>query len=106
MKIGDLGQHCGNCDVAEFCGNPFGYCLCTDSRFSDTDEADYWIHAEEARNIEPYEACIGCVTDDRCDYLPEEGAACEHNDLARDYFCEQIADFVYAKIKGGGDGRA
>jgi len=46
MKIKDLEMHCGNCALMEFCGEPFQYAVCEDSRFLEIDDNDYYIIAE------------------------------------------------------------
>ena len=61
MKIKDLNQHCGECDLIEYCGNAFGYCLCYDERFADMEESEYKEIAEKAKNIKELKVCIGGV---------------------------------------------
>ena len=92
MKIGELNQHCGNCGVTSYCGNPFGFCLCTDDRFSEVDDELYDSAADSVSGLKRHEACDGCLSyGDDCD-------TCEYDDEARDYFCEQVADWVYREL--------
>lgn len=105
MKIKELDQHCGNCGVSEYCGNPFGFCLCRGGSFGDMEESEYGKIAETATDIKKFDACEGCDRPD-CEayrYSDDNFAdeACEHNDEARDYYCEQIAAFVENSMKGG-----
>jgi hypothetical protein len=98
MKIKALDQHCGNCGVTEYCGNPFGFCLCHDLRFGDMEESEYAKIAENATGIKKLGVCEGCTRPD-CEvyrYGDDNFAdeACEHNDEAKDFYCEQIAAFV------------
>lgn len=89
MRIGDLGQHCGNCNVTEYCGNGFCFCLCTDPRFEDMEESEYkWI-AEGFKGNLNAECCAGCEDYDHCD-------GCDNDDEARDFLCETIANHVAA----------
>jgi len=104
MKIGKLEQHCGECEVIDYCGNGFGFCICTDSRFAEVDEADYYSIAAKTPEIKELEICKGCKRPDcdiyrysEIDYADEP---CEHMDENRDNFCEQVADYVYSTIKG------
>lgn len=102
MKIGDLDQHCGNCGVIDFCGNPFGYCLCRNKGFDDIEEDAYSEIAEKATGLKNLKVCEGCARPD-CgiyrysneDFADEE---CEHMDEARDFLCEQIADYVRKQL--------
>lgn len=105
MRISELDQHCGNCGVTEYCGNPFGFCLCRDSRFGGMEESAYSKTAETATGIKKFETCEGCDRPDcgvyrygEDDYADDD---CDDYDEARDYWCEQVADYVYA-MKGGG----
>lgn len=103
MKIKDLNQHCGECGVIEYCGNPFGYCLCNDDRFGDMDEEDYGKIAETATGINPFAACEGCRRPDCGSYRYSEeeyeNEDCENEDEAKDYRCGQVADFVETTLK-------
>ena len=97
-KIGELNQHCGNCGVVEYCGNPYGYCLCTDSRFTDVEEEKYAEIAVNKPWENPFAACMGCERPDcgqysygDTDYADE---SCENEDESRDYYCNQVADYV------------
>jgi len=85
MLIGDLGQHCGECGVIEYCGNPFGYCLCYDERFTKIEEE---VYAKIAENcfLTRYKGCNGCDRDD-CEI-------CDLDDERKDFECELIADYV------------
>lgn len=48
MKIGDLNQHCGNCDVIDYCAEPYSpLCLCADQRFCKCDTDTYIKISEE-----------------------------------------------------------
>lgn len=97
MKIKELDQHCGECGIIEYCGNGFGFCICTDGRFEEMDESDYKKIAESAVNIKSLDVCDGCKRQECGTHTSPEGSAdedCEHADEARDYYCEQIAAFV------------
>jgi len=94
MKIGELDQHCGNCTVEWFCGNTFGYLLCTDKRFSDMEQDAYRKLAEQAEDIPSFDTCYDC---ERFDHYNNE-PACDFTDEPCDFFCEQVADFVAARI--------
>lgn len=103
MKIKDLDQHCGNCSIIEYCGNPFGFCICRHKRFSDMDENEYKSIAENVTDIKRLDACEDCYEYDcgvhsysDTDFADED---CEYRDLARDYYCEQIADRVVRAMK-------
>ena len=104
MKIKDLNKHCGECSISEYCGNPFGFCLCTDERFDSMEESEYIKIAETATDIKESESCEGCKRPD-CEayrYSDNEYADedYEYNDDARDYYCKQIADYVENAMKG------
>jgi len=98
MKISKLDQHCGNCSLIEYCGDPFYYCLCKDSRFEDMDEEEYKELAEKVdwSDFVPHEPCKGCGKD--CDECEEQY---ESNDARVRYVANKVAEMV----KGGnGDG--
>ena len=98
MKIGELEQHCGNCEVIEYCGEVFGYCLCSDERFEDIAEATYTKIAYSAPATKNLEECEGCERID-CTVYGSLNEECEYYDEHRDYFCEQIADYVESVLK-------
>jgi hypothetical protein len=104
MKIKQLDQRCGDCGVVEYCGNPFGFCLCDDEFFGEIEEKEYKKIADSATGIKPLDACVGCYRPDcgiyRYSATDFAGEDCEHNDDARDYYCEQIAGFVKSAVKG------
>lgn len=104
MKIKELNQHCGDCGITEYCGNTFGYSICCDERFDDMEESEYQKIAEKATNIKPLAVCTDC---DRPDcgvyrYSDDDFAdePCEYDDASRDYYCEQIADYVNKVLNG------
>lgn len=84
MRIGALNMHCGECDIIDFCGNSFGYCVCNQERFQDVDTEEYRKHAEQAETT-----CFSFYSgyEKECD-------VCENEEEARDYYCEQIAEYV------------
>ena len=46
-KIGDMNSHCGECDLIDWCSEPYGSpYLCTDGRFEDVEVSKYIILAE------------------------------------------------------------
>lgn len=90
MKIGELKQRCGECQLIDYCGNPWSYCICTQEQFKDVSEETYEKIAETA-SIERYETCKNC---------PNDCENCVVEDEAVNYRCEQIADFVFAKLGG------
>lgn len=48
MKIGQLDMHCGNCNVIDYCAEPFDeLCLCTRADLQDIEEDEYIKMAEE-----------------------------------------------------------
>jgi len=92
MKIKELDQHCGDCGVVEYCGNPFGYCLCHDERFQDLDDEEYRKMADACEGSslmygEWYRKCVGCNEGD-C-------SACENED----FFVTQMADAIYSQLE-------
>ena len=94
MKIGKLKQHCGNCGVIEFCGDPFYYCLCNDERFKDITEEKYKELAEKInwQGFKTHPPCVECNRNcDGCDEETEE----------RDIRVQFIADKVAAQILQG-----
>ena len=102
MKIGELKQRCGSCSVIEYCGNPWFYCLCTDSRFRDIEES-FFIEIANSVDVKAFEGCHECKRGDcepyfysKADFEDEE---CENYDEMRDYVCKQIADYVFSKIQ-------
>lgn len=51
MKIGELDQHCGNCSIIEFCGEPFDeVCLCCNSTLEDLTEEEYLSRVDKVIN--------------------------------------------------------
>lgn len=84
MKIKELNQRCGGCELIDYCGNAFGYCICTDSRFREVEDEQYKKFADNAE-IKAFEACRNC--NELC-------SDCDIEEEARDYKCRQIADFV------------
>lgn len=104
VKIHELKQHCGNCGVISFCGNPFGYCLCYDKRFTDVEEEVYRILAESASDTKALDECEGCERPDCGAYRYSdddfEDEPCEYEDQSRGYYCNQVADYVYGLMIG------
>jgi len=50
MKIGELDQHCGNCKVIGFCGEPYNeICLCCSSDLENVEEQKYIEFAETSK---------------------------------------------------------
>ena len=96
MEIGKLNQHCGNCTLIEYCGDPFYYCLCADERFADITEEKY---KELAENIDwsdykEYPECAECDSKDNCDGL------CENESEQQDNLVRFIADKVEIRLVG------
>ena len=89
MKIGGLNQHCGECRVIEYCGNPYGFCLCNDGRFLEMDEEQFCQIAKHSE-VSSYPGCLNCKHED-CDN-------CEISDDLLDHYCEQIADYVHRQV--------
>ncbi|MDD5051051.1 MAG: hypothetical protein PHV93_04955 [Candidatus Pacebacteria bacterium] len=91
MEIGKLNQHCENCKVIEYCGDPFYYCLCQDRRFENMDVDNYEKLAEKVdfSAFTPHPPCIGCERD--CN-------DCEEDSDAKDVLARFIADKVAEKI--------
>lgn len=90
MKIGELKQHCGACDIIEFCGNAFCYCICNQSCFKNIDVEMYKKYAEEAKTTS-FPSCTDCQNDD-CEM-------CEIDDEARSYYCRQVSEYVTVMIE-------
>lgn len=58
LKIGELDQHCGECNLIEYCAEPFDeLCLCTDSRLKDVEEKKYKELADKSTKYKNYEKC-------------------------------------------------
>lgn len=93
MKIGKLNMHCGNCNVIDFCGDPYGYCLCYDARFADMEESTYKQIAENCKLV-PHDSCCGCDME-YCD-------GCDKDSERRDCMCEQFADYVAGQLTFNG----
>lgn len=89
MKIKELNQHCGECDLIEYCGNAFGYCICTDSRFQNLEVLDY-LKLAECSKINLFAPCTNC--NQICEM-------CEFEEDAREFEVRQIADFVESEVK-------
>lgn len=52
MKIGELDQHCGNCNVIDYCAEPFSsLCLCTKAELKDVEESMYIFVAEKLQSV-------------------------------------------------------
>ena len=102
MLLGELDRSCGECSVTEYCGNPFEFCLCMEERFANLEDRIYSNIAEMAIDIKKLDVCKGCERPDcgayRYSKVDFEDEDCEFNDEARNYYCEQIADFVYKEI--------
>ena len=90
MKIGKLDQHCGECEIIDFCGNGFCYCICNQGRFKDIDTDTYKKYAEQAKTTE-FSFCNNCSSIDDCE-------TCELEDEARDNYCEQVAEYVASML--------
>lgn len=42
MKIGELDMKCGNCNVVDYCDEPYSnICICCDNRFEDVEEKKF-----------------------------------------------------------------
>ncbi len=96
MKIGKLKQHCGNCGVIEFCGDPFYYCLCNDERFKDITEENYKELAENigGSDFEPHPSCRGCSG--KCDGCDEES---EERDIRVQFIADKVAAQILQRLK-------
>lgn len=52
MKIRELEQRCGMCELIDYCAEPFdALCLCTDSRLADVDVGVYKKYAKDNRKL-------------------------------------------------------
>ena len=50
MKIGELDMHCGNCNIIEYCDEPYkDVCICCDRRFEDVEENKFIELAETSK---------------------------------------------------------
>jgi radical SAM protein with 4Fe4S-binding SPASM domain len=90
MKIGKLDQHCGDCKVIEYCGDPFDYCLCSDARFEEITEEEYKELTEKIdwSDFKEHPPCVGCSNKESCDGL------CEEESEQKDNLVRFIADKV------------
>ena len=79
MKIGELNEHCGECELIEFCTEP--YCtpkLCAYEELADVEESEYkciaeGITSEEIEDkLRQYEENSGSSWDDE-----HNGAICD-----------------------------
>jgi hypothetical protein len=93
MKIGELHQHCGDCNLIEFCGDPYGYCLCHDERFEDMASDDYEILAEKVdwSGFTQHPPCRNCQRD--CDECEEQS---EERDISVRYIADKVAELLTA----------
>lgn len=91
MKIGDLKQHCGNCRLIEFCGDPFYYCLCMDERFKNVTDEKYNEIAEKIsmEGFEPHPPCVNCINN--CDDCDEQS---EENDCRVRFIADKVAKLL------------
>jgi len=66
MKIGEMEQHCGECKLIDYCGNPYQeLCLCCDSRFENMEVDEYISLAETAEGSKEKIADNVCRTNRR-----------------------------------------
>ena len=50
MLIGEMNSHCGDCDLIDYCGDPWDEpYLCQDPRFENVDVEIYLKYAEKSR---------------------------------------------------------
>lgn len=50
MKINELNQHCGRCNIIDYCDEPYAnICICCDSRFKDVEEEKFLKLAETSK---------------------------------------------------------
>ena len=96
MKIGKLKQHCGNCGVIEFCGDPFCYCLCNDERFKDITEEKYKELAEKInwQGFKTHPPCVECNRS--CDGCDEET---EERDMRLQFIADKVAAQILQRLK-------
>ena len=104
MKIGELRMHCGNCSIVDYCGNPYGYRICGQERFSDMDDSEYRRIAETLTDIKTFPDCKGCERSSCEAYRFSENDYddddCENRDERLDFYCAQVADYVYSVMIG------
>lgn len=85
MKIGELDEHCGNCNLISLCGDPFeGPELCTQTRLKDIDE-DLYLKIADSLTSEEIETKIKANKNESYDW--------------DDSYKGAICDLVYEKIK-------
>lgn len=92
MIIKNLNCHCGICSLIEYCGDSFGFCICKDSRFSELEEIKY-LRISENANPNEYAPCEECKNLNGC-------LDCEHCEESRDFYCNQIANYVEKEMEG------
>jgi hypothetical protein len=91
MKISDLGQHCGDCPLIEYCGDAYYYCLCCDERFENMSTGRYKELADKIdwSDFVEYEPCRGCEKDcDGCEERPES------EDEKVRYIADKVAEIM------------
>ncbi len=67
MKIGQLDMHCGNCNVMEYCAEPFDdLCLCERTDLQDIEEDEYIKMADEIRSRSRRYVSNGKIADRIC----------------------------------------
>ena len=96
MIIGNLNQHCGECNVMEYCGDSFDYCLCEDSRFEDMAEEKYKELAEKIdwSDFKEHPPCVGCNHD--CDECDEES---EEKDMRVRFIADKVAELLKRQLE-------
>jgi len=102
VKIGNLGMHCGECGVIDFCGAGYGYAICSDNRFKYVDVDEYERIADKTPSAPVFDTDDGadCVSCNRSGLL-DDGNDCDNCDVAdmrKDAFARHIADYVYSQL--------
>lgn len=50
MKIGNLDMHCGDCNIINYCDEPYSnICICCDERFKEIEENRFIELAETSK---------------------------------------------------------
>lgn len=62
MKIGELDMHCGNCQLINYCGDPFEYAICCARVLKDMEESEY-IRLVEQSKVYNYETRFNEICD-------------------------------------------
>lgn len=91
MKIGELDQHCGECEIIEHCCKD-GYSFCYDEKFENVEEEQFLDLAEKVdwSDFVDHPPCVGCRKDD-CTDCDEHS---ENLEIRAKYSAEKISEML------------